>query len=419
MFSLHERTRRRLCIAGFVVFCVLPILCVLSWSLWKNRPSRVDELERAIARQIGLRTRIDGVSDGLPGVTRLHELRLTDPRTEQVVIHCPQVEVTRSGSVIEVVLDDPTITGGLLERLGHSIMAAVEDNVAGPFPQLRIVADSIVVREGAGSRPLAVLVATITKDENLWSLAVRFQDASVDTRPMTEIKITRQATKTGLHHTFTMDTGNDGLPTTLLAAAVPELKRCGADGRFHGTVRYAQMGALAGVGTVSGRLSSIDPASLFHGNDQPPIAGDLSIHVNDAQFVDGRLVSAHGQLSSFRGTMSPRLWDALQSRFGASPLARDTLATRPTYDALAIRFTIEDGLLHVSGCCQSHDSRIVLDNGRGDVLMHTSESETLPLTTLADWLTDGSGDRIPWNRDAAWLLGRLPFTGSDSSASLR
>jgi len=47
MFRLHDCTRRRLLLAGFVLLCVVPTVLVAGWCAWRNRPGKTaDEAER-------------------------------------------------------------------------------------------------------------------------------------------------------------------------------------------------------------------------------------------------------------------------------------------------------------------------------------------------------------------------------------
>ena len=54
MFQLHDKTRRRICLAGFVLLGVLPTLLVGGWCLSRHLPGCVQAEAEQLGRQLGL-----------------------------------------------------------------------------------------------------------------------------------------------------------------------------------------------------------------------------------------------------------------------------------------------------------------------------------------------------------------------------
>ena len=92
MFPLHDRVRRRICIAGFFALAVAPTVAVLGLALAWRLPSHVRAEAERLGRQLGMDVSLTGVEHPLPGVIRYRGLDLSSPETGRTVAHCLWLE---------------------------------------------------------------------------------------------------------------------------------------------------------------------------------------------------------------------------------------------------------------------------------------------------------------------------------------
>ena len=58
MFRLHDKTRRRLCMAGFFLLCIAATLGAAAGALCGHLPWAAEEEARNLGRQLGLEVRL-------------------------------------------------------------------------------------------------------------------------------------------------------------------------------------------------------------------------------------------------------------------------------------------------------------------------------------------------------------------------
>ena len=92
MPQLHDRTRRKICIAAFFAVCVLPTCCLFAWGISRHNPWHASAYAQQLESYLGLNVTIDHVEHPLPGVIRYHGVRLCDPETGQVVAVFNRIE---------------------------------------------------------------------------------------------------------------------------------------------------------------------------------------------------------------------------------------------------------------------------------------------------------------------------------------
>ena len=62
MFALHDRVRRRICIAGFILLCLVPTALVVGWAVAWRLPSHVRGEARRIGHQMGFDVSLGSVA---------------------------------------------------------------------------------------------------------------------------------------------------------------------------------------------------------------------------------------------------------------------------------------------------------------------------------------------------------------------
>ena len=96
MLRLHDRTRRRICVAGFFLLCILPTVLVAGWCVAWHLPGHVSAEARRLTRQLGLDVTLEGLRHLRPGVVLYEGLELADPETGRSVLRCRLLEARRT-----------------------------------------------------------------------------------------------------------------------------------------------------------------------------------------------------------------------------------------------------------------------------------------------------------------------------------
>ena len=88
MFQLHDKTRRKLAIAGFVLLCLLPTCAVAGWCLWRNMPWETRIAAEQLERQLGWKVKLERLKHPRPGVDVYENLELIDAETGGTIFRC-------------------------------------------------------------------------------------------------------------------------------------------------------------------------------------------------------------------------------------------------------------------------------------------------------------------------------------------
>ena len=94
MFPLHDRTRRIICRALFLLGGVLPIGLVAAWCLLVRSPMEVSAVRGRLETALGLNVKLEKVSYPRPDCTLLQGIELSDPETGQTVAAARLVEIS-------------------------------------------------------------------------------------------------------------------------------------------------------------------------------------------------------------------------------------------------------------------------------------------------------------------------------------
>ena len=92
MFQLHDRTRRRMCLAAFVLLGVLPALLAGGWCLESDLPGCAETEAEQLSRELGLDVKLGGLKYLRPGATLYENLEISDPETGKPIFRCRALE---------------------------------------------------------------------------------------------------------------------------------------------------------------------------------------------------------------------------------------------------------------------------------------------------------------------------------------
>ena len=155
MIQLHDKTRRKVCIAGFFAFGLLPTLLVGYWCADRHLPGCARSEAERLGRQLGLAVKLKSMSNLRPGVVLYREIEFADPETGQAILHCPLLEIAcrqrtdddgKSRTVFDVVATQPEVEAVSLGRSWQWLLNLLEGKPDLWENDLRFSADQVTLR---------------------------------------------------------------------------------------------------------------------------------------------------------------------------------------------------------------------------------------------------------------------------------
>ena len=421
MPQLHDRTRRKICIAAFFAVCIAPTCCLLAWGLSRSGPWHISAHARRLESCLGLSVSIDDVEHPRPGVVRYIGVRLRDPETGEVVatFHCLEArrqDVTdRPQPALVLDADSAWIRPerfDSLPRLLHRVMARrmTRDDV-----DLRLVIGELKLQDGPeiadkNTTTLRAVQGSLQTGHDGAQAEFNFRlDSSSDSADPMRIYIGRDRRTTPPCLSFAIDSRATELPCDLLALLIPQCESLGPQSRFQGYL-FAEQTTDGWQGSIKdASLSGIDLARLFGGRFPNTLTGRAQVTIRQASFAAGRLQKAAGSIAAGPGTIGREFYDSLsrQLRLYSRPLPPDDNSNIP-YDKLALNFTINDDGLHIDGTVPDQIQPVILAN-TVESLLGEPQVQPQPISALLGALAPQTSPRIPATEQTQWLSSLLPL----------
>ncbi|MCE9546959.1 MAG: hypothetical protein K8T25_15910 [Planctomycetia bacterium] len=413
MWVVAERTRRRLCRAGFVALCVLPTVCVAGWIVAQRLPGRAVAASEALGSQLGARVTIGALREPQPGVTYFDQVDITDALSRRKIAHIDRLEVHRvsSGWLVRAEGANLRPQGDDLWRL---LAQCIAPTAASPTLPVQFFADRVTIAGGASSASLLQCNATLEASQDVPRLTVSFRLPGPDRSPPIALELARSANGSlGIK----LDTHDAELPASVMALVAADAARLGPAATYRGRGTFDEL--PAGVtGQLGGRFAAIDLAALAKGALPAELSatGAATLELSAAQFRDGRLIKAVGTLRAGPGTVSPQLIEgaAEQLRLVGLPETRRAPAGGTiAYEQLHFDFTLDAEGLRLTGRCGGAVAGTVMTraDGRASPLLAEAPTEIrpIPVTALPRLFSASTTiDWVPATKQSQWLLGKLP-----------
>jgi hypothetical protein len=414
MFHLHDTTRRRLCLVGFLTLGALPTLLAGAWCITRHMPGCVQAEAQRLGRQVGLDVKLAGFSHVSPGRALYENVEAADLETGQTIFRCRQLEIEDGPSTdvegqrratIRVLARQLEIEAASLGRIWQCLQHTLE-GFRGPLnADLLFAASELTLQAGKNSQTLTNVEGALESVPAMTRMRVDFRLVGADTPEPAYIRITRDRQTSPPATTFELYTGDGPLPCSVLAMGLAELKPLGPRCRFVGRI-WADQTANGWEGRATGRLVELDLGSLVSDHFPHKLTGIAEAAV-DARFLAGCLEEGRATVKAGHGVIDRSLIVAAVERLGltpgTNPLPTDKLVP---YEQLAFSANLDAEGLKMSGLCATPGT--VLSDSRG-CLLGQPEQQPIPAVALVRTLVPQSIVQVPATRQTNWLLDHLPL----------
>ncbi len=416
MFKLSDKTRRRISLAAFVVFGVVPAAIVLVCGIARHTPGHVRSVAERLSWQLGQKVSLERIRYLTPGVVVYEGLELSDPETGARILRCRTLKAGRETAqgaggerrpCLTLIASQAEFSADRLDALWQLARGVLAGRIGSPAVDVRLAAGDVRLLEGETCHALTGLKGRIDRLAGGSQADVAFRLADVETPEPIQLRMARNAQADPPASGMGIYTGGGSLPCRLLAVVQPEFGALGPESRFAGYV-WANEAPDGWGGELAGRFSGVDLEGLVARHLPHTLRSTAQLNVPKAVFRGGRLEEAEGSLVAGPGAISRSLLVAAVERLrmvpGAEPGELDPLVA---YDRLALSFRIDPHGLQLQGACPpagcgtvlAKDSRMVLAEPR---------SQPVPVAALIQTFAPPGAVQVPATRQTDWLMRRLP-----------
>ena len=238
MFQLHDKTRRRMCLAAFVLAGVMPSLLVGGWCVDRHLPGCARPKPTRSAGNWGSSSSSKRVQHLRPGVVLYEGIELADPETGQTILRSRCLEVAwqqqtdgqgQRRPTLCVIASQPEIETAAIDLAWRWMQRLLENPPGRCDANVQFSADEVTLRAGDRSQTMtdvAALLETAARAER--SAQIDFRLAGADAPEPASIRMVRNREVSPPASRFELSTGDGELPCSVLALAIGELKPLGA-----------------------------------------------------------------------------------------------------------------------------------------------------------------------------------------------
>jgi hypothetical protein len=417
MLPLHDRVRRRICIAGFFALAIAPTVAVLGLALAWRLPGHVSAEAERMGHLLGMDVRLEAVEHPLPGVVRYRGLVLSSPETGRTVASCPWLEarrqtLERQGKPRPVLLLrawQPEVEIAEVAELGRLVGGLIGLRLGNSRCDVHLAAPQILLKVGDRSMTLTDVRGDVRTDPAATEAALRFGPASLETGEQAKFCLGRNRQTQPAADWFAIDTAGGALPCDLLGLAVAPLRSLGAQAQFRGSL-WAALVADGWQGEIRGsQFSGVDLDRLVTDRFGRQLSGLALVAIDHAQFRGGRVEEIHGWVTAGPGKVSRSLMEAAVVELGLGGSAAGGSDAAVSYEQLACSFDANASGLRVDGLCQAKSGAVMCD-ARGQLLGSFEQpQQRRPIAALVRALAPRAAEQLPVSPETDWLSRRLPL----------
>ena len=414
MFPLKHKTRRVVCRLAFCALGLAPTACLLAWGVWQAGPNHRAAYENELTHELGMSVRIAGVHHPRPGVIVLEGLQALDKETGSLVLAAPILEVSRAESGWRVVASGkPRIAHAALDKLTDSLKRYLINRSTSATENIRLVVEGNLILSRAGRDekwPLFECDIDSVKDGP--RAVVRFRPPRCGGNAPIVLTIFRDRKANPAETGFELETGAARLPCSLAAPLWPAIERLGPRARFGGYLWAANKPRGWSVTATAAELVELDLEQMVSLVSPHILRGTAVCRITEAEFSEGRLMSAKGSIQAESGTIGADFLSAAAESLspGSAGSAAPTAAPVP-FKRLAAEFQVDVHGIRLTGKADAEGAIMV---GRAERLLEQPTRQPWPIAALIQTLASDGGPTIPGNREADRLLDILPLPANPS-----
>jgi hypothetical protein len=409
MFPLfHERTRRIICRTMFLLLGVLPTAAVVAWAASFNREANVVEVRERLETATGLKVSFDACRFTRPGCFLLENIAIIDPHTEQAIFQSRLLEISVIDNQRVLSASQPTVEAVGLQKLWPALENAMRRRDSESFTT-RLEAAELTMRWPGGMQTFVRCGLTIETNEKGVSAIGDCRFAHGTQPQICKLQLDRQILAGQPATSFHFETDDGKLDCGLLIAALGRENQLGAKSSFSGMIDATETPNGWNLG-LAGSMSEIDLQSVVSDQFPQQLRGIAEVSGLKAEFQNGRLESAKGELRAGPSYVGGSLLAAAHDRLGMQTIISPSqLAIAIPYETLALSFAIDSKGLTIKGRCGDRPSGDVIWNAKNEPLMHESSGGPIPVVALVQMLVPDSQIQVPATRQTDWLLRLLPL----------
>jgi hypothetical protein len=400
MFSLHERTQRKVCRTAFVLVCAVPTFMTLCWVLYFHRSWHEQDWQHSLENELHVRVEIEQVSAPRPQERRIREVQLADLQSKKPLIKINELSIVGTGSFTAQQI---AVHCSQIEQLAQ----AAQVWLAGEsFQHSSWQVDHLNLMSTGGPpwelENLRCETNVLSNGSRQFSLQANLGDDVV--------RFLLERNREGRVRA-TLDTGQASLPAWLLADVIPGASRW-RQATFTGVLELVRQNSSV-AGEFRGQVLSIDTQAWI-GNDQLQTIADLQF--DKLHWRDGRVEVIQGTLAAEKGQISNALLLTLKNKLRCpQPIEppADADAQFQDFDQFGCRFHINTEGFTVSGSFP-HETQWAMMLRDGRPLVMQPAYSRLPLAFLIESVCTPSGFSVPATREATSLAEKLPLPEAES-----
>jgi|GEM_PF-2200840 len=422
-FWLHEATRRRVCLALFVLGCILPTVGMLLWVGWRMTPWYLAQQASEAERLLGLVVRLEGLSEPRPAEAIYQGVQLADPDSGQPILRADQVQIrwlpphaANRACVgrVEMGFQGLEIYTEGLPRLVELVRRALGQPAHWPRYEVHLHASEARLRIGQQIRNLSECTGFLQPLDGGCQGSVSFRLAGSPVNQPIQIRFGRDHRQSPPLSGLELALGESAIPCGVLVGVLPGLARLGPLASMQGTLWICQQQGQVEY-RFQGHLFQVDWRTLLGEESNRLLTGLAQIDVEDARLVDNRLEEAVMRIRGGPGTLSRRFWQSAVQELGlSSGLQPGPDEETFSYEQLGAAVRIgPEGLLLRGICPVPAPGSIVVSSHQ--LLLGEAEPAggPIPLAALVRVLAGSPPQvrtlHVPATRQAAELLGLLPL----------
>lgn len=414
MFQLHDKTRFRLCLAGFVLFGLLPTLWCGGWCIGRHLPGRAAAEAVELGRLLGVSAKLAGLKFLRPGAVLYEGLELSDRETGRAILRCRLLEVAsghaidpegQHRAVVVITATQPEVESAAAGRIWQCLERVLDGSIGPLQADVKLSAAELTLRDHNNSQTVSDVAATLETLRGATRAEVEFRLAGIEVSEPVRILVDRNRQVVPPASSFHLNTGDVELPCHLLAMGVSELGPLGSRCRFRGHI-WADETPQGWTGEVVGQVIELDLGSLVSDHFPYKLSGIGQLTIQSAHFRGSRLEEGAAALTAGPGIVDRALLAAAVDRLGVVPGNEPEQAgERIRYEQLAMFATLDAQGLQVRGRCD--EAGTLLRDDRDRLLSEPSQPQ--PVAALVQTLAPQSAVQVPASRQTDWLLRHLPL----------